>query len=150
MAVRIVQFLAIVLSALALIPAGAHLAALPNKMALPQADYFTVQGIYRGWALLGLLWAAAIAVNILLAFLGRQQTWPFWCAVLAALCLALTLVVFFLWTFPANRATENWTTAPQNWESLRQQWEYSHAANTVIVFVGLCFTSMSALSWRPV
>ncbi|MEZ2409074.1 hypothetical protein AB6806_19910 [Bosea sp. RCC_152_1] len=55
MTVRIVQFLAIVSCALALIPAGAHLAALPNKIALPQADYFTVQGIYRGWATLGLL-----------------------------------------------------------------------------------------------
>ncbi|WP_271898369.1 hypothetical protein [Candidatus Phyllobacterium onerii] len=51
-AVKIIQFLAIVISALALIPAGAHLAALPNKIALPQADYFTVQGIYYGWPFL--------------------------------------------------------------------------------------------------
>ncbi|TDW35780.1 hypothetical protein EV128_102325 [Rhizobium azibense] len=48
MKVRIVQFLAIIIGALALVPSGAHLAALPNKIGLPQTDYFTVQGIYYG------------------------------------------------------------------------------------------------------
>lgn len=43
MVIRTVQFLAIIVSALTLIPAGAHLAALPNKIDLPQAEYFTVQ-----------------------------------------------------------------------------------------------------------
>jgi len=36
---------AILLTALALVPAGAHLLALPNKIGLPQAGYFVVQGI---------------------------------------------------------------------------------------------------------
>src|SRR5215813_851589 len=40
MALRLVQFLAIMLTALALVPSGAHLAALPNKMALAQAAYW--------------------------------------------------------------------------------------------------------------
>jgi hypothetical protein len=149
MTVRIVQFLAIVISALALIPAGAHLAALPNKIALPQAAYFTVQGIYYGWAILGLLWPAALVLNALLAVLVRSQSWPFWLALLAALCFALMLAIFVLWTQPANRATENWTTVPANWEVLRQQWEYSHAASTAIAFAALCFATMSTLSWRP-
>ena len=48
MALRLVQFLAVMLTALALV----HLAALPNKMAMAQAAYFVAQQIYAGWALL--------------------------------------------------------------------------------------------------
>ena len=40
------------LTALALVPSGAHLAALPNKMAMAQAAYFVAQQIYAGWAAL--------------------------------------------------------------------------------------------------
>ena len=48
MALRLVQFLAVMLTALALV----HLAALPNKMAMVQAAYFVTQQIIAGWALL--------------------------------------------------------------------------------------------------
>src|SRR6266446_6115887 len=52
MALRLIQFLAIMLTALALVPRGTHLAALPNKMAMAQAAYFIAQQIYAGWAAL--------------------------------------------------------------------------------------------------
>jgi hypothetical protein len=39
-ALRLIQFLAIMLTALALVPSGAHLAALPNKMAMAHEAYF--------------------------------------------------------------------------------------------------------------
>jgi hypothetical protein len=55
MALRLIQFLAIMLTALALVPSGAHLAALPNKMAMAQAAYFIAQQIYAGWALFGIV-----------------------------------------------------------------------------------------------
>lgn len=149
MTVRAIQFLAIIASALALVPSGAHLAALPNKIGMPQADYFIVQGIYDGWAILGLLWLIALIINGLLASVVRSQKRPFWFAVLAALCFVLMFAIFFGWTFPANQATANWTTAPENWETLRQQWEYSHAVNTALVLLAVCLTTLSALSWRP-
>ena len=149
MAVRAAQFLAIVCSALALIPSGAHLAALPNKVALPQAEFFIVQDIYRGWAILGMLWLAALAANAALAFLVRADRAPFRYAVLAAMCWVLVFTVFLGWTFPANQATANWTAVPENWDALRRQWEYSHAANTAIAVAALCLTSLSVLSWRP-
>src|SRR5438128_11611919 len=55
MALRLIQFLAIMLTALALVPGGTHLAALPNKMAMAQAAYFIAQQIYAGWALFGIV-----------------------------------------------------------------------------------------------
>ena len=69
-------------------------------------------------------------------------------ALLAAGLILATLVVFFIWTFPANQATQNWTVQPANWSELRAQWEYSHAVNAVITFVAFCCTVISVLSSR--
>jgi hypothetical protein len=52
---RVVQFLTVVLTALALIPAGAHRFELRNKIDLPRDAYQTVQGVYAGWALFGVI-----------------------------------------------------------------------------------------------
>jgi hypothetical protein len=100
-------------------------------------------------AFLGLLWPVAVIINALLAVLVRSQSEPFWLAALSALCFVLMLVIFVVWTQPANQATQNWTTVPENWETLRRQWEYSHAANTVVLIIAFCLTTFSALSWRP-
>src|SRR4029077_6496207 len=64
MALRLIQFLAIMLTALALVPNGAHLAALANKMAMAQAAYFIAQQIYAGWALFGIVLFGALAANL--------------------------------------------------------------------------------------
>ncbi len=149
MTVRAVQFAALVITALALVPSAVHLATLLNKIGLSQADYFTVQGIYRGWAIPGALWPTAIIFNAVLAYLVRAQQWPFWLAIGAASCFVLMLAIFLFWTLPANQETESWTSVPENWDTLRRQWEYSHAVNAGIVFMAFCLTALSVLSWRP-
>ena len=53
MGTKLSQFLAVVLTALALMPGGAHLMALPAKVAMPEHPYFVVQQIYGGWAWAG-------------------------------------------------------------------------------------------------
>jgi hypothetical protein len=124
---RLAQFLAIVLTALALVPAGAHLAELPNKIGLDQEAYFAVQTIYRGWALFGIALFGALAANLALAIMLRRQRAPFWLASAAFLLVAATLAVFFIWTYPANQATSNWTVVRPDWQELRTTWEYAHA-----------------------
>ena len=64
MALRIIQFLAIMLTALALVPSGAHLAALPDKMTMTQAAYFVAQQVYAGWALFGFVLFGALGANL--------------------------------------------------------------------------------------
>jgi hypothetical protein len=64
MALRLIQFLAIMLTALALVPSGAHLATLPNKMTMAQAAYFVAQQIYAGWALFGIVLLGALIANL--------------------------------------------------------------------------------------
>jgi len=148
MGVRVMQFLAVMLTALALVPAGAHFFELPNKIALSQEQYFTVQAIYRGWALFGFVLIGALAANLGLAIALRRQKTPFRLALLAFLLVAATLAIFFTWTYPANQATANWTVAPENWEALRLQWEYAHATNAVLTFVALCALMLSTLTAR--
>jgi hypothetical protein len=139
------QFAAMILTALAFVPVGAHLFELPNKIGLSEQDYFVVQSIYRGWALFGIVIFAAIGANLLVAGMLWRRRRPFGLALLAALLLAGTLLVFFEWTYPANQATNNWTLVAGNWRQLRTQWEYSHAANAVLTFAALCCTTLSAV-----
>jgi hypothetical protein len=139
------RFVALIATAVALIPSGAHLFELPNKIGLSQNDYFIVQGIYRGWALFGAVIIPAALANLALAILLRRERRAFWLAFAAFLLIAISLAVFFTWTFPANQATANWTVAPSNWATLRLQWEYSHAINAVLTFAALCCASLGAL-----
>jgi hypothetical protein len=145
MARKVMQFLSIVLTALALVPAGAHLFELPNKIGLSKDRYFIVQDIYRGWALFGIVLIPTVAANLVLAIMLRGRGAPFWLAALAFPCIASSVAIFFIWMYPANRATNNWTVAPADWEMLRTQWEYSHAANAVMTFIALCSVTLSVL-----
>jgi hypothetical protein len=149
MTLKVLQFTAIVLTALALVPSGAHFFELPNKIGLPQEEYFTVQAIYRGWALFGIVLFGALAANLSLAAALRDQRRPFWLALAAFIIIAGTLVIFFTWTWPANQATSNWMVAPGNWRELRAQWEYSHAANAVLTFIALCAVTLAVVLAKP-
>jgi hypothetical protein len=137
---------ALALTALILTPSAAHLFELPGKMRLDRDAYFVVQSIYAGWALFGVPILAAILANgaLFVALRRSDRTAARWALASAAL-IALSLAVFFTWTFPANQATANWTVAPEAWEGLRQAWEHSHAANALIVFAAFLATAMAAV-----
>jgi hypothetical protein len=132
------RLLAVLLTALALVPSAAHLFELPNKIGLGREQYFTVQAIYRGWILFAIVVSGALAANASLAIALRARRRPFGSAAAAALLIAATLAVFFVWTFPANQATADWTVVPEDWAALRVRWEYSHAVNAVLAFGSLC------------
>jgi hypothetical protein len=142
---RVLQFVAITLTALALVPSGAHLFELPNKIGLSQEQYFTVQAIYQGWAMFGIVIFAAIGANLTVALLLLRRGKPFGLALAAGLILAGTVLAFFIWTYPANQATQNWAAVTPDWGRLRAQWEISHAANAVLTLVAFCCTSLSAI-----
>ena len=145
---KLLQFVAVALTALALVPGGAHLFSLPNKINLSESDYFIAQSVYRGWALLGIVLIGAALANLALALLIRAQRTPSIFALISGLCLVASLVVFFAFTFPANQATNNWTRVPADWEQLRWQWELSHAVNAVITFFAFCSLTISLLLTR--
>jgi hypothetical protein len=141
------QFLAVVLTALALLPGGAHLMALPAKIAMPEDPYFVAQQVYRGWAWAGVVIFFAIFANFAAAFFTNGNRRRLFTA--AGLLITTTLALFFVWTYPANQATGNWTSVPDNWEQLRIQWEYSHAASAALTFLALLCAMAAALSTSP-
>jgi len=144
-ALRPPHFIAVILTALALVPSGAHLFELPHKIGLAEKQYFVVQSIYRGWSLFGVVIIAAIVANLLLALMLFRRRRNFWLNLVAGFILAGTLAVFFAWTYPANQATNNWTTVAADWETLRARWEFSHAANAVLTFIALCCATWAAV-----
>lgn len=141
MSIRALRTAAIVMTALALVPFGAHLLALPNKIGLPQDDYFAVQQIYQGWAFTGALLVGALLANVGLTIRLRHRTTAFAAAVGGAALIVIVLGVFFVWTWPTNQATANWTVAPADWSALRARWEYSHAVNAVLMILALACVS---------
>lgn len=140
-----VKIAALTFTALILIPSGAHLFELPVKIGLDRDAYFTVQGIYAGWAAFSLPIVGAIAANGLLfaTLRGRRPSGARW-ALLSASLITTSLVVFFVFIFPGNQATENWIVQPENWDTLRHRWEYGHATNAVLVFAAFIATAIAA------
>jgi hypothetical protein len=145
---RAVSFLALVFTALALVPYGAHLISWPNKIGMTQEHYFIAQRAYDNWALVSLVLVPAMLFNIILAYLLRGEGTAFYLAVAGCLCMAATLVVFFNWTYPGNAGTKNWTAVPPNWEYLRTRWEYSHAFNALLCFASFCLMTLASLAPR--
>lgn len=146
MGMRILQFAAVLLTALALVPGGAHVLEMAAKLRFDRDTYLAAQQVYRGWAWLGAVLIGALLANAVLAFVARHQRSVLVGAAAAAVLLALSLVVFFAWTFPVNQATANWTLAPADWERLRRQWEFSHAVNAAITLVALCASIAATLA----
>jgi hypothetical protein len=148
MKLKHLQLIALLLSAVALMPAGAHFFELPNKIGLDRDDYLVVQSIYNGWALFGVVLIANLVVLAALALVARRQAKPFALVLVSFACQTATLALFFAVVFPANQATANWTAIPADWETLRLNWEYGHAVNALIAFGGFCALVVSVLSTR--
>ena len=92
---------------------------LPNKMAMAQAAYFVAQQIYARWVLFGIVLCGALVANLAHAIVLRKLGRPFGYALASFLLIAANLAIFFVWTFPTNQATNNWTVVPKNWNALR-------------------------------
>lgn len=143
-------FAALLTTGLSLGAALAHAYALPTKMLLSGADYFIAQKVYRGWAMLGLLIALqglALAGTIALNRSASAVRNP---AALALSGLVASQFVFWVWTYPANQATENWTQQSAQWEAMRHQWEYSHLGGAVFQLIAFVALIVAALRRQPV
>jgi hypothetical protein len=129
----LVSFAAIFFCGLALIPAAAHAMELPNKIHMVREEYLIAQKLYRGWQFVAPVVVLALASTaVLLAHARTAGPEAQAAACVALLCVVATQVVFWVFTFPVNRATQNWTQAPPHWEALRRKWEYSHAASAAL------------------
>jgi hypothetical protein len=139
----LIEFLAIVLTALALGPGMAHVMELPNKLPMSREAYLTVQRVYRGWNRIAFVVIGALIATLLLTITVDGDA--FVPALMAFLAILGTQVVFWTLTFPVNRATRNWTSVPVDWQRLRDRWELSHAISAVLNFIAVVCVAVAAL-----
>jgi hypothetical protein len=135
------QLLAVVLTALALIPAAAHVMEFPNKLPMPREDYLTVQRVYRGWDFAGYIVAAALVATLWLAIVSEGDARP--PAVGAFLAILGSQFVYWGFTFPVDQRTHHWSATPDDWEHLRDRWEISHAVSALLNFIALVCVAMA-------
>jgi hypothetical protein len=139
----LVQFLAVVLTALALVPAMAHVMELPNKLPMTREAYLIVQRVYRGWNLSAfVVIGALIATLVLVMSVDGAAFLP---ALIGFLAIVATQVVFWMFTYPVNRLTRNWTRVPDDWQVLRDRWEISHAVSAALNFIAVVSVTVAVL-----
>lgn len=144
--IAIVQVLAITLVAIVLVPAGSHLFSLISKMRLSPEQYMVAQRAYDAWALFGVAIFGALLATAWHAYLMRGNSTAVLLSLTSFLCLVGTQVVFWIYTYPMNVATQNWTVLPDQFEAVRRQWEYSHAVGAVLVFAALIAIILAVLA----
>jgi hypothetical protein len=139
----ILSFTALLLTAVALIPLGAHVFEMSAKMKLGRDAYYMVQGLYRGWAWFGVVFAGAFlacAARAALPGVRRERLLTGFAAVM----IAASLGIFFVYVYPANQATKDWTAVAANWKVLRQQWEWGHAGSAACMLLAFLALAWSA------
>jgi hypothetical protein len=136
-AYEVIFFIALLATALALGAALAHALELPNKINLPEREYFIIQQVYRGWNQLAYLLMIQLVSMLAIAGLSWQEPRVLWPTLAAVLCLLCAQALFWTFTYPANVATDNWTAIPAEWESLRTRWEYSHALGALFQLLAM-------------
>ena len=121
----------------------AHVLELPSKLTLDGPLWLAIQQhLYRGWgAAFGPVEIAVLVLTgVLLADSWRTGTRrPY---IIAVVCYAAMIAVFFIFNAPVNEALNGWTatTLPTDWDAYRLRWEVGHAiaaALSVIAFVTL-------------
>ena len=110
-----------------------------------RAAYLISQRAYDGWSLFAIVIVGALVSTLALSIWFNRSGEPYWLVATAFLCIAATQVIFWLLTFPTNKATHNWTVLPEGWGTPRYQWEYSHAASAILNFVALFVLLLSVL-----
>jgi hypothetical protein len=140
----ILSFAALSLTAIALIPLGAHVFEMSAKMKFGRDAYYMAQGLYRGWAWFGIAFAGAFAACAARAALPGIR-YDRLLSLFAAVMIAASLAIFFVYVYPANQATKDWTAISANWKVLRQQWEWGHAGSAACMLLAFL-----ALVWQAV
>jgi ABC-type cobalamin transport system permease subunit len=141
-------FCSLLFTAFAMAAGFAHVFEMPNKITLKADEYLIVQQIYRGWSLLAIVVLGSLFSTLALTVMARRHPRLFRLAITAFLCIVGTQVIFWLFTYPVNQQTRNWTILPENWMQLRKQWEYSHAAGAALDLSAFIILLVMALS-RP-
>jgi len=154
MPTRMLWFATLMLAAMGMTMGAAHVLELPPKMQYDAQTYAAVNmTLYPLFAIVGgAVQALAILASLWLAIRVRAQR-IFATTLFGALCLALSLALWFLLVQPVN---SEWSTlvhgAPsaiaESYGRLRDRWEYGHAVAFAAWFLGVSVLVYTAVRDR--
>ena len=154
---RPVQFIAILLSCLALTTTSAHLLEYPQKISLEIETYTTINGVlYKYFAVVGGLYCiGALLFSLWLVILARKEKRVFrWS--LAGLIFHLAWLIS--WLTMVQTVNSRVELAVQKaiqsaypvWSAFRMQWEWGHITGFVFHLAAFCTLLMGAFVYsRP-
>ena len=143
------QLTAVAFTAIALIPAGAHVFEMSGNLGLAPSAYVTVQSVHHGWVLFAVAMLFATAAIGLHTFLVRRNAASYGWSLVALVAVGAAQIVFWAVAYPINAATEGWTALPVDFDTARRQWEYAIAAAGILSFAGLLALVRSIEASRP-
>ena len=151
MALRLVQFLAVVLMGVQLGVSYAHFMQMPGKLSLPLDCYILVQNQVISYRVkLAFIEIPSLVSTALATILIRCQRSVFWLTLIGLVCMILMWLVWALFIQPINQQIDGWTpaTAPSNWTDLRYQWHFYHLVRLGIASLGMAALTLSLLVGR--
>ena len=164
-----VEIVSILLVALAMAPALAHLLEFPGKSRLTNDAYLTVQPIYYpGFTIAGGVGEVGGLIAVLAVLLLTPQGTPaFWLRLVALAALLGMQVVFWLFTQPMNKFWLQSNTLggfgeaffnvgsgthrvrpddPDGWKRMRDRWEHSHIVRAALATLSFLLLVVAAVT----
>ena len=109
----------------------AHVLEMISKLSLDGPLWLEIQQhLYRGWGeVFGPVEIAALLSTLTLLSVPWRDRTRRRAYLIAAVCYAAMLAVFFIFNRPVNNAVNGWTlaTLPADWSDYRLRWEIGHA-----------------------
>ena len=135
----------------ALIPLSvllSNLFEMPDKINLSKDNYEVIQGYSSELVWLVLFEIGALIMTIVLIVIEKKKKRTYKHLLLALICFAVSITLFFIFILPADITTNNWSDFPTDWQPLRAQWEYSNAIRAILSFAGFSFIVLAFLKNR--
>jgi AcrR family transcriptional regulator len=139
----VLRLASLLLGAVNLGLAAAHLVELRPKRAMSGREWLTTQQAYRDFGkVAAVALPGALGSTLATAVLAQARPATALLTVAGAACSAATIGIWARFNEPVNREIATWNTAalPDDWRERRDQWEFAHATSA-----GLHAISLSAL-----
>jgi hypothetical protein len=149
---KVARFVGLLLGALNLGLAWAHLVEMGPKRAMSGPEWLTTQQAYRDFGkVAGLTVPASLLSTLTTLALVRGHPTTARLTVLGATCTAATVALWARFNEPVNREIVTWwaDALPADWQQRRDQWEFAHAASAVLHGVSMAALLVAALRDAP-
>jgi hypothetical protein len=144
----VTRFVSLLLGALNLGLAWAHLMEMGPKRAMIGPEWLATQQIYHDYGKVAGITVPTALLSMLttLALVRRHQATAQLTA-LGAACTAATVAIWAWFNEPVNRELAEWQAdaLPADWERRRNQWEFAHAGSAALHTVSLAALLIAAL-----